>query len=248
VNGVVRYGEIDAARGVAVVMMILFHTVFDLSFFGIRPIEVSTGFWRFFAVSTASLFLLLAGLSLTISDERAKKMLDTHHRFLKTLRRGTWIFSLGLIVTLVTWLYLKEEYVVFGILHLIGVSIILGWFFLRLGRWNLLLGTVWIAAGVTVVSRLQGPLPLAWLGIYPAGFSSVDYTPLFPWFGVVLVGIGIGSVVYPGGIKPWNFPSFSSFIEKPLTWLGRHSLVIYLIHQPIILLIIQTLTGSSLLF
>jgi len=66
-----RYPEIDLVRGIAILMMILFHTVFDLFFFRILPVEVYSGFWRYFALATASLFLLIVGISLTISRARA---------------------------------------------------------------------------------------------------------------------------------------------------------------------------------
>jgi len=61
VNSAGRFAELDAARGIAILMMIVFHTVFDLYFFNIYPVNVSGGFWRYFAFSTASLFLLVAG-------------------------------------------------------------------------------------------------------------------------------------------------------------------------------------------
>jgi len=247
-NGSTRYEEIDVIRGIAVFMMVIFHAVFDLSFFGISAIEVSTGFWRSFALATASLFLLLAGISLTISDARAGKKHDVPHRFLRSLKRGATIFGLGLLVTLATWLYLKEGYVIFGILHLIGISIILGWFFLRLGKWNLPLGIAWIITGVAIVSQIRGPLALAWIGMYPGGFSSVDYTPLFPWFGVFLAGIGLGTLLYPGGKREWQVPRLNEPIARALAFPGRHSLIIYLVHQPVILFIIQLTTGTRLLF
>ncbi|MCX6687547.1 MAG: heparan-alpha-glucosaminide N-acetyltransferase domain-containing protein, partial [Methanoregula sp.] len=71
--GTDRYIEIDAARGVAILMMVLFHIVFDLSFFYGYPFNIATGFWRYFALSTASLFLLIVGVSLVISHAREEK-------------------------------------------------------------------------------------------------------------------------------------------------------------------------------
>jgi uncharacterized membrane protein len=247
VNGSGRYQEVDLFRGIAVVMMIVFHTVFDLTYFGIAGFDVTGGFWNIIGTATASLFLGIVGISLTLSDERAKRTLDTRHRFLKVLRRGAGIFCLGLLVTLATWLYLKEGCIIFGILHLIGVSVIIGWFFLRLRWWNIPLGLAWIAAGVLFFPQ-AGPLSLLWLGIHPGNFASVDYTPLFPWFGVVLLGIGMGAVLYPGGTRRFGLPSFSSVPFRPLTFLGQRSLIIYLVHQPVLLVVIQVVTGRQLLF
>src|SRR5512136_1803825 len=75
-DNVSRFREIDAARGIAILMMIVFHTVFDLNFFMIAPVNVSTGFWRWFAMATASLFLLVAGISLVVSHARSSARLS----------------------------------------------------------------------------------------------------------------------------------------------------------------------------
>ena len=69
-----RYRELDLVRGIAILMMILFHTVFDLYFFRILPVDIYSGFWRYFAFATASLFLLIVGISLTISRARISKI------------------------------------------------------------------------------------------------------------------------------------------------------------------------------
>ncbi len=118
-----RYREIDLVRGIAILMMILFHTVFDLYFFRIFPVDIYSGFWRYFAFATASLFLLIVGISLTISRARVASTKSGYQLALKFVYRGAGIFLLGLLVTLCTWMFLKEGFIVFGILHLIGISI-----------------------------------------------------------------------------------------------------------------------------
>ena len=71
-----RLWEIDAARGVAILMMILFHTLFDLSFFSLYPVNVASGFWRYFAYASASLFLLIVVISLVVSHAHAAARLS----------------------------------------------------------------------------------------------------------------------------------------------------------------------------
>ena len=248
-----RYAEIDVARGIAILMMILFHTLYDLAFFGIYPVNISTGFWRYFAIATASLFLLIAGISLTISHARALQRLRgavKHHVRLsvKYLKRGAWIFGCGLLVTLATWLYLGDGFVIFGILHLIGVSIMLSPLFFRFRKKNILIGAVCIVIGITLAfSGISGPIFLLWLGIHPASFTSVDYMPILPWFGVVLIGLGIGDFLYPSGNRSYTPPGVPDSVSVPLAWLGRHSLIIYLMHQPVILLILQVVAGVPVL-
>jgi len=245
-----RYEELDAARGVAILMMILFHILFDLYFFNLYPINVISGFWRYFSFATASLFLLIAGISLSLSHDRLLRSgtgtgpLPVAGHFLK---RGAMIFGCGLLVTLATWLYLGEGFVVFGILHLIGVSIMISPLFFRYGKNNILIGAVAIAIGIVVSSDgMAGPLWLLPFGIHPASFWSVDYTPIFPWLGLVLIGLGLGTLIYPSGNRAFLVPDQLAFLLQPLSNLGRHSLIIYLVHQPLILLFLHLTAGLSL--
>ncbi|MGD0080538.1 MAG: heparan-alpha-glucosaminide N-acetyltransferase [Methanoregula sp.] len=241
-----RFIEIDTARGIAILMMVLFHTLFDVSFFSIAPVDVSTGFWRYFAYATATLFLLIVGVSLVVSHDRAAAKLSGSALTKKFLLRGAGIFSLGLLVTAATWLYLGEGFIIFGILHLIGVSVMLSPLFFRFGRYNLIIGSCCILAGF-FLTGIYGPWWLLPFGIHPAGFTSVDYTPLFPWFGVVLVGIGIGDFLYTGGVRQFAVPRLPDLFSAPLAFLGRHSLLIYLVHQPVIIILLGMATGTNIL-
>jgi uncharacterized membrane protein len=239
-----RYWEIDLARGIAILMMILFHTVFDLFFFKILPINIYSGFWRYFAFATATLFLLLVGISLTISHARAPSTITKTRLTLKYVYRGAGIFLLGILITFCTWLYLGEGFVVFGILHLIGISIMLSPLFFPLKKYTIPVGLLFIAAGWYFAS-LTGPYWLLPLGIHPATFSSVDYEPIFPWMGVVLIGMGLGEYLYPDGVRIVTVPPLSPNTIRKITFPGRHSLIIYLIHQPIIILILSLITGTK---
>lgn len=241
-----RLWEIDFFRGIAILMMVLFHTVFDISFFGIAPLNVSTGFWRIFAYATASLFLLIVGVSLIISHARAQQKITGFPLALKFVYRGVFIFALGLLVTLGTWLYLREGFVIFGILHLIGISVLLSPLFFRFRKLNIPLGLACILIG-WIISDMSGPALLLPLGIMQPGFTSVDYTPLFPWFGLVLMGMGIGEYLYMGGERQFSLRQLPGFLVSPLSFFGRHSLVIYLVHQPIIIFLLALVTGTKVL-
>jgi uncharacterized membrane protein len=149
-------------------------------------------------------------------------------------------------VTVVTLVVIPQAFVVFGILHLIGVSIILAYPFMRLGLWNLPIGLAIIAAGA-VIARYTVDFPwLIWLGLRYDGFASVDYFPLLPWFGVVLIGLAIGDLAYGRGRRP-DLPDLSGAPPtRALGWLGRHSLTIYLIHQPLLVAALLALGLMSL--
>lgn len=233
-----RFWEIDAARGIAILMMITYHFLYDLTYFGVADIPVTTGFWRLFALACACTFVFLVGLSLSISRERAlQKGITGAPLTWKFLKRGAFIFALGCGITIVTWYVIGGGYILFGILHLIGLSICLSPLFFPLQKKNLIAGAIVIALAL-VVSAIEGPIWLAWLGIHPTWFYSVDYEPLIPWFGLVLLGLGTGAYLYPKGrpLRPIKEPCPP--VTGLLTAAGRHSLLIYIIHQPVIILML----------
>ena len=229
-----RYWEVDAARGVAILMMVVYHFVYDLYAFGGYDVDAVTGFWARFADATASLFLFLVGVSLAISSGRGGG------GFRKYLLRGLRIFGYGMLLTLVFFVF-DMGIVLFGILHLIGVSIILSYPFLRLRLANLVIGACTFAAGLYL--QAGDPTGSAWLlpfGVAPEGWAMPDYRPLLPWFGVVLMGLSFGNAVYGGG-RPGGLPSAAPVLARPLLPLGRNSLAIYLVHQPVMIVVLAAL-------
>ena len=105
-------------------------------------------------------------------------------------------------------------------------------------------------AGVCVIiigwifATMTGPIWLLPIGIHPAAFWSVDYTPVFPWLGVVLIGMALGDVLYPNGVRSFTLPRLPENVLAPLVFMGRHSLLIYLVHQPLILAVLYLITGA----
>jgi uncharacterized membrane protein len=214
-------------------MMVVYHLTYDLSAFGGYGIEATLGFWARFADATASLFLFLVGVSLAISHARSGG-----DRFGKYLIRGLRIFGCGMLLTVV-FLAFGMGIVAFGILHLIGVSIVLAYPLLNLRLANFVLGLLAFVVGMYVMA--QEPSGSTWLlplGVVPEGWIMPDYRPLLPWFGVVLIGLGFGNVVYGGGARPGILPQKPPVAARPLLPLGRNSLLIYLVHQPILILLL----------
>lgn len=239
----VRFPEIDAARGIAVVMMVVFHVAFDLYFLGIMPVAAGSPAWRIFAMSTAGLFLFLVGVSLSISACNARKKLSRNEFIQKYVKRGAGIFAIGIGITLVTWILLPGSFIIFGILHLIGLAIALSPLYTGFTWQNLVAGSVIILLG-PAVAAMRGAGWLLWLGIHPSAFYSIDYTPVIPWLGVVLIGVYFGSLAYPGGIRKWNI-AVPEFLGQTFGFLGRHSLAVYLVHQPVILGILFVLVPGA---
>ena len=237
-----RFWEVDAARGVAILMMVAYHLTYDLDTFGGYEIESTSGFWAWFADATASAFLFLVGVSLSISYSRATAGGTGRGLFWKYLRRGLRILAYGMALTILS-LALGMGIIAFGILHVIGVSVILAYPLLEFRLPNLFLGVSIIAIGAYMMARdvsSESPWLLP-LGVVPENLLMPDYRPLLPWFGVVLLGLFAGNVVYGGGKRPARLAQRTPAVARPLVPLGRNSLFIYLIHQPILVALLAGL-------
>ncbi len=213
--------------------MVLYHLSYDLAYFAGL---FDAGFFRYgIGLNAARViggtFTFLAGLSLTLSYARATET-SGRRVTLKYLGRGARIFSYGMAITLLTWIFVPRDMIFFGILHLIGASIILAYPFIKLRLPNVFLGAGCIAFGLYLRQDFVVESPwLAWLGGRP-GFSTLDYWPIFPWFGVMLLGIAAGNALYGSASKTSSHVTPGPL--RPLTFLGSHSLAVYLIHQPVL--------------
>ncbi|MCC7572233.1 MAG: DUF1624 domain-containing protein [Candidatus Methanofastidiosum sp.] len=246
-NSPVRFWEIDVLRGIAIIMMVLYHLSYDLYFLGDFPIKIYSLSWTLFQRTTASLFLLLVGVSLTISYSKIKGKYSKKVIFQRNLKRGLKIFLWGVLITLFTFVFLGNGIILFGILHLIGVSIIISYPLLDYKYKNLGLGLIIIMLGLYLGKFTFDTPYLLWLGFEPQSFFSFDYFPLLPWYGIVLIGIFLGNLAYSNSKRRFNIPDFSNnLITRLLSFLGKHSLKIYLIHQPIIILLLYALGFANL--
>ncbi len=235
-----RFWEIDLLRTVAIVMMITFHVLYLLNYFDIQHTGVHYGFWWWFPRVTAGTFIFLAGVSLTITYSRGKRMSGF-------LLRGLKIFAWGMALTLITWLISREEYVRFGILHFFGIAFILAPFFLRFRFINLILGIALLTIGIYLEGTSFDFPWLLWLGLRPHYFRTMDYFPLLPWFGLFLVGMFGGKMLYPQGNRRFNIHEFSNPVTSALTLPGRHPLVIYLAQWPIVVGVLLALYPAKVL-
>lgn len=230
------YWEVDAVRGMAVVLMVVYHFVFDLAFLGVSDAVFRSPFWFYFQRVTATTFVLLVGVSLHL---RALSLTAQLGRipYGPFFRRGLVVFGWGLVLTGVTWLAVgREQAIRFGILHFIGVAMLAAYPFLRLGAANLALGAVFLLFGKWLQTRTFD-LPMAvWLGFEPTGHSYLDFFPFIKWFGVVLLGLFVSSVLYGPRGRRFPMPDATGWAPaRTLRMIGVWSLPIYLVHQPLLL-------------
>jgi uncharacterized membrane protein len=227
-----RLEIIDLARAIALVAMASYHFLWDLELFEYLPSGYSTQGWpRLYARSIASSFLFLVGVSLVLAHW-------------PTFRARGFVIRLGLVagaalcITAATFVFMRDAFIFYGILHAIAVASVLGLVFLKLPP------PVTIAAAIAVIALPQvfraeifaSPL-LIWTGLSPVAPRSNDFVPLFPWFGAVLLGIAAARMAESAG---W-FERLARWQPAPGGWLrrfgfiGRHSLAFYLLHQPVLI-------------
>lgn len=229
-----RLWPIDFVRGLAVVGMVFYHFMWDMMFFGLYPHNVTDGGWRVFARVVATTFVVLVGVSMVLTAQRKAGA----QRDRQWVERGVKVLGWGLVISLVTRLALGEAFILYGILHLVGTTFLLAPLLWRLRRLAPPLGVAFIALGACLDAR-AGQLDelVPWFipfGVRPALYPAVDYFPLFPWLGVVLLGMACG---------PWLIPPAARLARRqpapalatPIAFIGRHSLLIYILHQPVIL-------------
>jgi len=235
-----RFWEIDFLRGIAIIAMIVFHIFYDLNYFNIFNINLQATPILFFMYSIGSIFLLLVGISLFLSYSRLIDNMSKKQLHLKFVIRGLKILGLGFVITLVTWIYPHEGFVIFGVLHCIGLSIILAYPFLKFKIGNLIFGFLLISVGIFLKTLTFNFDWLLWLGFKPSQFYTIDYFPILPWFGVILIGVFIGNSLYSDYNRKFNLKDISQIrFIRFFCFLGRYSLIIYCLHQPIILAVLK---------
>ena len=210
-----RFLTIDVLRGVAVLLMVIFHVAFDLNTFGFASIDfIGNAFWFSFPRFIVTLFLVCVGMSLALAHKGGIRWVAVRRRFYKI---GAW----ALVITILTYILFPENFVYFGILHCIAITSVVGVFFVGRPKLSLCLCVILLVTNFVFQPTL---IPISsWLNVSP-----MDYIPFYPWFGVVLLGIYLESVNFQ------RIPIKKSSLTRPFEFMGKHSLKIYLLHRPII--------------
>ncbi len=225
-----RIAAIDLVRGIALAGMVVYHFSYDLAAERLISADVVDELgWKLFARTVAGTFLVLVGVNLVLANRHGLKPRSF-------LRRLALITGGAALVTLVTLWFQPGAFVFFGILHEIAVASVLAVPFLRAPPWlTAVVAAVVIALPGVVASPVFDAPALWWVGLSTVPPITVDYVPVFPWFGVVLAGVVVGRLLLAygtdSGFARWR-PGNRG--ERLVILAGRWSLLIYLVHQPIL--------------
>ena len=224
----IRIRELDSMRGIAIILMVFFHLLVDLRDFFDIPVVYNQAPWYYVGKASAILFMIVSGISSSLSKNN--------------LRRGVKIFLFGMVVTAATFFFVRPLYIRFGILHFMGAAIILNDLLDKLlhrlsARTKIIFYAV--AAPVSLITGyffdgMRTVYPFLFpIGLITDSFSTYDYYPLLPWIGVFFLGSLAGTVLTENIHRlPVRKPGP---VARFLAFLGKKSLIIYIIHQPLLM-------------
>lgn len=229
-----RIWELDALRGLCIIGVVLVHLVYDLvEMFGILNWNYPQWF-SFLKNWGGTIFLILSGICVT---------LGSHH-----VRRGLIVFGGGILCTLATYGMTKFGFdssvmIYFGVLHCLGSCMVLWCMYRALPWWALLFhGAILVWAGF-LIPTVMAPKPwMVILGFNLPGFCSSDYFPVLPYLGFFILGAALGRLLYSKKQSLIPIVDSKTPVVRQLCFCGRHSLWIYLLHQPVLAGICYLLT------
>jgi len=235
---VTRYPELDFLRGFAFLGMAAYHLLFDLFYFYGFPIAVREGYLLVMGRTVACTFLILVGIGSTISLSR----LPHREWWRRSLFRAIRIGIAAAVVTLVTGAMVPDAIIRFGILHLIAASALFAPIFFEMKQWNLAIGTLLILMSPIILNELPNTMALLPIGATPP-IETLDYYPILPWLGVILIGLGLGHFLY----VPTPHQSLAQIqrlpYPRPILWCGKRALFLYMVHQPVLMLLLWLVLG-----
>lgn len=220
-----RFDRLDALRGAAVVWMVGFHFAFDLNHFRfIRQNFYEDPVWTVQRACIVSTFLFCAGLGQAVAHAQAQ-------RWPRFWRRWAQITGCALLVTAGSWFIFPRSYISFGVLHGIAVMLVIVRLTAPAGRWLWLLGAIAIVLPQVVQHPWFDTRATNWIGLVTRKPVTEDYVPLLPWLGVMWWGMATGQWALEAR-RHW----FSGALPAPgrgLAVIGRWSLTVYMVHQPL---------------
>lgn len=232
-----RYLLIDIARGVAIIAMIVYHGAWDLWFYQFIATEVPfhPG-WVTFQRAILTTFLALVGFGLVIGHGDGVRWPSFWKRF-------ALIAGGALLVTVATWFFSPDSFVYFGILHAIAAFSLIGVLLVRAPiALTATIGLLSLVLPLFIANQIFSLKPMSWIGLWTEPPYTDDLVPVFPWLGVVILALTVTRLARSAGLLP-RLAAIAPTdpVSRALAWMGRWSLPIYLIHQPVLLAVILPL-------
>ncbi len=236
-----RVAAIDVARGASLVGMGVYHLTWDLAYFGFAPAGLPFApAMRLLSHGVAGAFLALVGVSLALAHPHGLRRAAFARRF------GT-IAAAALLVTVATYFLDRDEPILFGILHCIAIASLVAAPLVGAPAWAALAaGALALAAPLAIANEIFNSPALIWLGLGTVAPRTLDWRPLLPWAGVVLVGLALARISLSRLARSqWALWRPAAIPGRALGFAGRHSLAIYLAHQPILFAALFALANLS---
>lgn len=243
-----RIPELDFLRGLAILLMAGHHTIFDIRhIYGQNVIAFQDTVWFMDWIRPVILFLFLTVSGISCSFSR--------NNFKRALRVGLFAAALTVVMELVSWFSHTEMHVWFNVFHLLTLGILF-YALLTLSEaavpedntkdWRsfllIILGMLFLYYGTAAAETPRlGHNYLFILGLYADTLpGQADYLPLFPWFGMFLLGAACGRLFYRKKKSLWSQPlrRLTVTAGRPILFLGRHPLAVYAVHQVLLLSVI----------
>ena len=226
-----RLERLDIFRGIAIVLMVVFHLNYSLvNIFSMEMLNFSEDFWYIIWKIAANIFILVAGFSFFLSENKnPKKIVKKYFGY------SVILGIIAVWISFITFAFFPTEYIRFGILHFFSLWFVLLIFFRKLGYYNFILWSIIIIYWAFLIPIIENQ-QLYWLWFTYLGFTSADYYPIFPYMWVLLLWYSLWKIFedykYNKFLKTHRKLNIS---EKFLVYISKKSLIIYLIHQPIII-------------
>ncbi len=229
-----RIEGVDALRGLALAAMFAYHFAFDLRYYRVIAADFEhDAFWLGFRALIVASFMTLVGMSLVLA---ASAGASREHFW----RRVALIAGCAMLASVGSWLLFPQTYIYFGILHAIAVATIVAAPFVRAPGLAFAVGTALIAAGSVYANPAFDARWLSWIGFVTHKPATEDYVPLAPWAGFVFLGIALAHAL---AAAHWRPVAPLARAPRAVKWLGRHSLLVYMVHQPVFLAVLWVAFG-----
>lgn len=226
-----RYKYIDILRGLCIFLMIFFHLNYMLiHIFGIDTLNFSELFWYILGKVSALGFMGLSGVSFFLAQEKYGTLVR-----IKYQKYGLKIALLAALITFFTFIFIPEQLIVFGILHLFAISFLVLPYLARALYSSLILAFLVTIIWSYFSSILVSSMLLFPLGLRSAGFHSADYYPLFPYFWVILFWYSLATFLRRNNLlRLFQGREKQNLLENFLEYMWKKSLFIYIAHTPVL--------------